>query len=92
MPSRIKCPFCGGMYRQNADGSIHGHGERGFRYPNCGGPATPDTAQCTSCRMLFVDGEAFDGHRDNGHCVHPKIAGYEEVEGVWRRIPGLLKK
>lgn len=85
------CPHCLGYFSQNADGSIHGHGRGEKRYPNCGESLPPATAQCSTCRMLFVDGEAFDGHRDNGKCVHPKIAGYEEVEGVWRMIPGLLR-
>jgi len=92
MASRIKCPFCGGMFRQNADGTIHGHGTNGQRYPNCAGPITPATAQCSTCKRYFEDGESFDAHRSNGTCVHPFSIGYEAGEdGVWRKIRGLIR-
>jgi hypothetical protein len=90
MGKKIQCPFCAGFFSQNADGSIHGHGRGDMKYPNCGEPLPPATAQCTTCRQLFVDGDAFDGHRDKGECVHLLLAGYEEKGGVWRRIPGLV--
>ncbi len=85
MAKRIKCPFCGGMYRQRADGGINMHGERGYRYPNCMGPVAPAHAQCTSCKKTFETVEGFTEHRFQGTCLHPSGLGYREDEGVWRR-------
>lgn len=85
MAKRIKCEYCGGMYRQRADGEINMHGERGYRYPNCAGPAVPAHAQCTSCRKIFETVEGFTEHRFQGTCLHPSGLGYQyqEEAGIW---------
>ena len=83
MTKRLKCPFCFGMFREKADGTITKHGARGARYPDCGDATESAYARCTACWRIFADVEGFTAHRYTGTCLHPSGLGYVDVEGIW---------